>query len=245
MQVGRRLGDPRSTGQGLALLTWIALMSDSYAEAREYSEQSLTVAITPLDRSYALSGMGNALVLLRRMEDGLKLIEDNNRHNVDGGLLYVLAGSEGVIAISKVLQGNIGEGIRLLEEAISRREKEGYRVAADWYRLFLVETYVQILSRDEKLSPLSLFRNMPAILKVMIVAASRISAATESVFNNPHFYPDGYFIGRGHLLLGLFYKTKNKPLRAVKHLIEAKRILSQFGHSPLLARVETALAEVR
>ena len=244
IQVGRRLSDPRSTGQGLALLTWIALMSDSYAEAREYSEQSLAVAVTPLDRSYALSGMGNALVLLRRIEDGLKLIEDNNRHNVDGGLLYVLAGSEGVMAIGRVLQGNIGEGIRLLEEAISRREKEGYRVAADWYRLFLVEIYIQIMSGNEKLAPLPLLRNMPVILKVMIVAASRISALTECVFNNPHFHPDGHFIGRGHMLLGLFYKAKKKRPPAVEHLNEAKRILSQFGQSPILARVETALAEL-
>ena len=244
IQVGQRLSDPRSTGQGLALLTWIALMSDSYAEAREYSEQSLAVAVTPLDRSYALSGMGNALVLLRRIEDGLKLIEDNNRHNVDGGLLYVLAGSEGVMAIGRVLQGNIGEGIRLLEEAISRREKEGYRVAADWYRLFLVETYIQIMSGNEKLPPLSLLRNMPAILKVMIIAASRISALTDCVFNNPHFHPDGHFIGRGHLLLGLFFKAKKKGSPAVEHLNEAKRILSQFGQSPILARVETALAEL-
>ena len=50
MQVGRLLGDPRSTGLGLALLTWIALLADSYAEALEYSEQSLRVAVTPFDR---------------------------------------------------------------------------------------------------------------------------------------------------------------------------------------------------
>ena len=47
MQVGRQLNDPRPTGQGLGLLSWIALVSDSYAEALEYSEQSLSVAITP------------------------------------------------------------------------------------------------------------------------------------------------------------------------------------------------------
>ena len=244
IQVGQRLSDPRSTGQGLALLTWIALMSDSYVEAREYSEQSLAVAVTPLDRSYALSGMGNALVLLRQTEGGLRLIEDNNLQNVRGGLHYVLAGSEGVMAIGRVLQGNIGEGIRLLEEAISRREKEGYRVAADWYRLFLVETYIQVLSRNEKLAPLSLLRNMPAILKIMIIAFSRIPVVIEGVFNNPHFDPDGHFIGRGHLLLGLLYKAKKKRPPALEHLKEAKRILSQFGQSPILARVETALAEL-
>jgi hypothetical protein len=48
MEVGGLLADPRSTGLGLALLTWIALVSDSYAEALDYSEQSLAVAVTPL-----------------------------------------------------------------------------------------------------------------------------------------------------------------------------------------------------
>ena len=106
----------------------------------------------------------------------------------------------------------------MLEEAISRREKEGYRVAADWYRLFLVEVYIQIMSGNEKLAPLPLLRNMPVILKVMIIAASRISALTECVFKNPHFHPDGHFIGRGHMLLGLFYKAKKKRPPAVEHL---------------------------
>jgi hypothetical protein len=77
-------------------------------------------------------------------------------------------------------------------------------VAADWYRLFLVEIYVQIISGNEKLAPLVLLRNFPAILKVMIIASSRIPAVMDSVFNNPHFQLDGHFIGRGQMLLGLF-----------------------------------------
>ena len=57
------------------------------------------------------------------------------------------------MAVGRVLQGNIGEGIRLLEEGIHNREKEGYRVAAIWYRLFLVEVYIQIMSGNEGAGP--------------------------------------------------------------------------------------------
>ena len=46
------------------------------------------------------------------------------------------------------------------------------------------------------------------------------------------------------MILGLLYKAKKKPALAVKHLTEAKRIFSQFGQAPTLARVETALAEL-
>ena len=78
------------------LLTWIALLADSYAEALEYSEQSLAVAVTPLDRSIAVIGKGCALVLLRRTEEGAKLLEEDRRRCIADGDLYRLGGSDGM-----------------------------------------------------------------------------------------------------------------------------------------------------
>jgi hypothetical protein len=245
MQVGRMLGDPRSTGLGLALLTWIALVSDSYAEARDYSEQSLAVAVTPLDRAFANSALGCALVLLRRTEEGLKQLEDSNHRCVVDGDLYTLTANEGIIAVCRGLQGNVGDGIRLLEEAISRREKEGYRDVADWYRFFLCEVFLQIIAGNEKLAFPILLKNLPIILKVVIIAPSRIRHMMTSVFNNPHWHPEGHYVGRGQMILGLLYKAKKKRALAVHHLTHAQCIFSQFGQTPILARVEAALAELR
>jgi hypothetical protein len=47
-------------------------VSDSYAEALEYSEQSLAVAIAPLDKIGAAGSKGCALVLLRRTRRALR-----------------------------------------------------------------------------------------------------------------------------------------------------------------------------
>ena len=46
------------------------------------------------------------------------------------------------------------------------------------------------------------------------------------------------------MILGLLYKAKKKRALAVQHLTEAKRILLQFGQTPILARVEGALVEL-
>ena len=46
------------------------------------------------------------------------------------------------------------------------------------------------------------------------------------------------------MILGLLYKAKKKRDLAVQHLIKAKRILSHFGQTPMLARLDTALAEL-
>jgi len=44
--------------------------------------------------------------------------------------------------------------------------------------------------------------------------------------------------------LGLLYKAKKKKALARTHLTEARRIVSAFGPSPMLARIEAALGEL-
>jgi hypothetical protein len=79
----------------------------------------------------------------------------------------------------------------------------------------------------------------------MVTAPSRIPDLVKRALANPHFDPAGHHIGRAEMILGLFYKVKKKRTLAVQHLTAAKRILSQFGQTPILARVDTALAELK
>jgi class 3 adenylate cyclase len=244
MHIGQLMNDPRSTGIGLALLSIIAVASDSYAEALEYSEQSLAVAITPEDRTNAISGKVCALVLLRRTEEGAMLLEEHRRRCAADGHILGLEPVEPICGVSKILQGNMTDGIRLIEEAILRCDKEGYRDMADWSRLYLAEVYLEIIAGREKPPFLTLLKNLPILLKVMVTAPSRIPDLMKRVMENLHFDPAGHFVGRAKMILGLLYKVKKKRALAVQHLTEAKRILSQFGQTPILARVETALAEL-
>jgi tetratricopeptide (TPR) repeat protein len=244
IQFGRALDDPRSTGLGLSLLALIALLSDSYPDALEYSEQSIAVAVTPLDRETAVNIKGCALLLLRRTDDGLELLRKFRTRCFSDGDLLSLITSDGIIGVSEVIQGNIRCGIRMLDEAISKRQKEGYPAVADWYRLFLSEVYLQIAGRSEKLPLPALLRNLPILLVVMVTASSSIRALLMRVMENPRFDPVGHHIGRAHMILGLLYKAKKRRALAVQHLTEAKRITSQVGQSPMLARIDVALAEL-
>jgi hypothetical protein len=46
------------------------------------------------------------------------------------------------------------------------------------------------------------------------------------------------------MTLGLLYKAKKKRALALQHLTDARRILGQFEQTPMLARVDAALAEL-
>jgi tetratricopeptide (TPR) repeat protein len=245
MDRGRVLGDPRSTGLGLALLTWTVLSQESYSEALECSEQALTLAVTPQDRTTALLGKGCALVLLGQTEEGAPILDEVRRRCLADGDLYRLVGNDAATAVGKVLRGDIGGGIRFIEEAISKRENEGYLFAADWYRLNLCEVYLQIISGNEKPPLAILLKNLPILLKLMLTAPASIHKLTKRVLQNQQIDPSGQYVGSVHKVLGLLYKVKKKPALALEHLAEAKKIFSQYGPSPVLTRVETALAELQ
>src|SRR5262249_2514533 len=152
----------------------------SYSEALEYSEQALSVAITPQDRTNAVLAKGCALVLLRQTEAGAPILDEVRRRCVSDGDLYRLNGNDACTAVCKVLQGDIGNGIRFLEDAISRQENKGYLFLADYYRLLLCEVYLQIISGNEKPPLASLLKNLPILLKVSFTASARIHALTKS-----------------------------------------------------------------
>jgi class 3 adenylate cyclase len=244
IRVGQQLNDPRSIGLGLNILAQIALFSDSAAEAIEYCEQSLAVAITQQDRFGARSTKGNALIVLRRVEEGAELLEDVRRECIATGNLFQFMASDGAIGACKLIRGNIADGLRWIERAILQREEEGFPRMAHWYRLLLSEVYLQVIAKTER-PPLSvLLRNLPVLVRIMFTAPSYIRASMMRILEDPFFEPSGLHAGRAQMMLGLLYKIKKKPTIAIQHLIEARRILSQFGQTPILARVETALAEL-
>jgi hypothetical protein len=131
-----------------------------------------------------------------------------------------------------------------MEQSISRREREGYRAAAEWYRLLMCEIYLEIISGKGRPPAKVLVPNMLTLAAVMFSAEKRICALIGRVRQNSQLDSSGHHVGRCEMILGLLYKTKKKRALALQHLTEAKRILSQFGQTPILARVETALAEL-
>jgi class 3 adenylate cyclase len=244
LEVGRVLNDPRSTGFGLYLLSYIALFSDSYAEALEYSEQSLAVVVTPMDRLVALGAKAFALVLLGRVREGIMSLEEYRRGCAALGYLNGYGASEVPFGICKIFQGNITEGLHLVEQAVVKHQNEGLSSLADLFRLNLAEVYLQIIGGKGK-PPLSvILKNMPILVRVLISASARIRALTTHVLQNPNFDPAGYHAGRAQMILGLLYKAKKKRALAIQHLNDAARITSQFGPTPMLARIESALAEL-
>ena len=242
--IGRSLNDPRPRGMGMGILGWIALTSDDYGKALNYAEECLQIAHTPQERMNALGVKGAALTLLKRLEEGQLILSDIRRQLIELNWRYELILLDPPFGILAVLKGNIGKGVRIIENVIDTARRDGWRVAEDWAKLFLCEVYLEVMFPKEKPRLNLLLKNIPILLKILFMGRSSIETLVSQVRNNPQFDLNGHHIGRAEMILGLLYKGKRKRALAMQHLTEAKQILSRFGQTPILARVEAALAEL-
>ena len=243
MAVGRRMNDPRSIGYALAVESLIALMSDDYAAALELAERSVDISVAPFERETANSARHAALVLLRR-PDGLVELQNFLSRCRTNGWMLLHQGPEDLLGVALIINGKPSEGVRLMNEAIVNREREGYQASADWCRMFLCEVYLEMLAGKRRPSARALLQNFKLLVTARLTGEKRIRDLIARVRANPQFDPNGHYIARCEMILGLLAKVKRRPAEARQHLSEARRITSQFGPSPMLRRIEKALAEV-
>jgi hypothetical protein len=116
---------------------------------------------------------------------------------------------------------------------------------ANTLRMALAEVYIRIISRSERVPLRITVRNLPTLLKVGMVAEKRVTALLDEVRAQPHVDREGTLFGRCEMLLGLLCKARKRPVEAVAHLTEARRLLAQLGPTPAIDRVEAALRELQ
>jgi class 3 adenylate cyclase len=242
MAVGRQMNDPRSIGFGMQLKAWVAYMHEDFDTALNLAETAISVARTPLDRTSAMQARFAALVLLKRPE-ALPMLRDWMHQCAANGWWYLITAGDAFYGVALVLNGETSAGIRWLEEVISRREDEGYRASADQARGFLAEIYLEIISRKKGARRTIQARDFFMVAAVMLTAKKRVTSLMAQVRGNPRYDPNGQHVGRSEMVVGLLYKAKKKRALAIQHLTEARRIMSQSGPTPILARIDAALAE--
>jgi class 3 adenylate cyclase len=241
--IGVSMNDPRSVGYAAAMKALIAILSDNYEAGLEFADVGIRMSRAPFERALATSARNIALVLMNE-PGALDEVGGFITKCAENGWMLALAGPENLWGVAIAMNGRIQEGLRHIEQTIVRRDNEGFRACADWCRTYLCEVYLNVLSGNGKASLGLFLRNFRALSWVMMFGAKRIVELIEHVRSNPQFDPDGHYIGRAEMILGLLYKAKKKKALAASHLSEARRIASAFGPSPMLTRIEAALAEL-
>lgn len=243
MEVGISKNDPRSLGYGIAMKALTAMCTDDYETALAMSEQALAVSRVEFEGAIAAASRHSSLVPLKKPGASAEVRQFVETCFGKGWVLFA-SGPNTMLGVALAMEGQIDAGLKHLETVIARSEERGAVYAANWSRLFLCEVYLGILSRQGEASPLVLVRNIGALARVMLFGPRKITELVEKARSSALFDPDGHYIARSELILGMLYKIKkNKPL-AIQHLTEALRIIEPSGPSSMQTRITAALADL-
>jgi hypothetical protein len=241
--LGKEMNDPRALGYGTAMKALICVVTDDHESALELSNEARRLSRAEFEIAIAESSRMGALIALGK-PGALAEVQDYVQSREADGCTLFGGVPQTMLGVGLAMAGQVGEGLRQIEDTIARREAEGAQIAADWNRLFLSEVYLQILSGEGGASFGVLLRNFRALAGVMLFGEKRIRALIEKVRQNPQFDDDGHYVARGEMILGLLCKARKRKAKAVEHLTTAHRLIAPTGKSPMLSRIETALAEL-
>ena len=183
--IGRNLNDPRPMGMGMGILGWIALTSDDYGKALSCADECLQIARTPQERMNALGVKGAALVLLKQLKDGSRVLSDIRRQLTELNWRYELILLDPAFGVLAVLNGEIGRGIHIIKNVIATARRDGWRAAEDWAKLFLCEVYLEVMFPKDKPPMGLLLRNIPILIKILFTGRSSIESFVSEVQKEP------------------------------------------------------------
>ncbi len=243
IEVGKSKNDPRSLGYGTAMKALIAMVTDDYELALTMAEEAQKASQVEFELAIAEAARIGALVPLEKPG----AIDTVERHievcDSKGWTLFTM-GPATMLGVAYALNGQIAEGLRQIEATIQKRTDEGTKVSADWARLFLCEMYLAILTGEGGGSVAVLLRNLRSIARVMLFGEKELVSMIAEVRQNPQFDDKGHYVARCDMILGLLYKARKKKPLAVEHLTKARVIVETAGQTPLLSRIDEALADL-
>nr|WP_302479300.1 AAA family ATPase [Ruegeria arenilitoris] len=241
--LGKSKNDPRALGYGTAMKALIAMVTDDHELALTMAEKARQDSKVEFELAIAEAARVAAMIPLEK-PGAIETVQKHIKDCDEKGWTLFTFGPAAMLGVAYALNGQITAGLRQVEWAIQRRTDEGTQVSADWARLFLCEMYLAILTGEGGGSISVLIKNFRSIIWVMLFGRKRLIAMIEQVRSNPQFDKKGHYIARCDMIMGLLYKAKKKKSQAKDYLTKARVVVESAGRSPMLTRIDAALAEL-
>jgi hypothetical protein len=244
VQNARERSDPRALGLGLWSLGWADIVDEQFADALAHGEEGEKVAVLPLDRLVSTQVKGIALIGLGHVDDGFRILTDLREQFTKNDWRYNIYGSNLILGLALIVQGKLAKGVSHIRRYVAETERQGYRAVADWARILLAEVYLQLLTGKEKPGIRVLLPNLFFLIRTLPFAAQTALRLLSQASANQQFGKSTAMAARISFGIGLSCKIKKRAKEARVHFEHAREIAASLKAIALLAKIDTALAEL-
>ncbi|WP_380168447.1 ATP-binding protein [Jannaschia sp. R86511] len=177
VDTGSRTGSTRATSMGLCVRSLAALVAGEADVAADTGAQAVAAATDPIYTDMARLMAVHGMVAAGRLEQAgavhADMVASCTALRLDG-LLLAVASADGVLRLQ---QGRLGEGMRLLEGAITRADADGSRFLACLARVYRAAVHARVATGAAAVPVRAVLRNPGFVARHALPARRR--AATE------------------------------------------------------------------
>lgn len=220
------------------------MFNERYDDAVNHGDECVRVALTPGDREIGL-GAKLCAQIFRGEGEGTDELLALRKQMVANGHSYVVAGLDPALGIAKILQGDFSGGIRLLNELVKRYQEVDNPLGAATTRIHQAEIYIGLLTAKQMPPLRIMMRNLPFLVITAMTGRKKAIRLLAQAKECPTFTDASYFSARIDADLGILLKIGKQYDAAREHLERARPIATQLKAEALLAKIDTALAELR
>jgi hypothetical protein len=176
---------------------------------------------------------------------GVEVLSELKEQLLKNDWRYILYGTTLMLSLATIMQGNFAHGISEIRRFIVDSERSGYQVFADWTRIFLAETYLELLSSKEKPGIGVIARNFILLVRKLPFAARMATGLLAQAWANEQIGKSTGLAARISFDMGLACKARRRPGEARMHLERARKVALPLNAVTLLGKIEAALAELQ
>jgi DNA-binding winged helix-turn-helix (wHTH) protein len=243
MAFGRERQDPRALGMAHWLYGWLGIIGQDYETALTHGEECLRIALTPLDRQMGETVVGNCRLLLGQVAEGTETVLRHRQTAQQNGWRISSMSGDIALALSMLMRGELGKGVRSLESAIERAETEyDYRSYADLGRIYLAEIYIALLRGTGNPSLQVPLNNLIFLIRTKPIAAREAEALLRQAVADPWFSERGVTRARIEFDLGELCSATGRTGLARTHFATARAIATAQQASNWIAKIDAASA---
>jgi hypothetical protein len=244
VQNARERSDPRALGLGLWSLGWVDILDENFVDALAHGEEGEKVAVLPLDRLVSTQVKGIALIGLRQVDDGSRILTELREQFTKNDWRYNCSGTNLILGLALIMQGKFAKGTSQIRRHIAESERQGYHLLADWSRVLLAEVYLELLTGKEKPGIRVLLQNLVFLIRTLPFAAQMALRLFSQASANQQIGKSTTLAARISFGIGLACKIKKRGKEARVHFELAREIAEPLQAAALLAKIDTALAEL-
>jgi hypothetical protein len=185
-----------------------------------------------------------AEVMRGNVAEGAALLRDCRQRALANGLNYSRFGCDPALGVAMVLRGDFAGGVRFIETAIQRNEREGSPIGRDFASIYLAEIYLEFLAPRQKPPIMVLLKNLPFLIRTGLTGRRRTLELLMRARDNPLFAGATYYRARIDADLGLLHKLAKQRDKARWHLMQARPVAESLGATGLLSKIDAALADL-